>query len=651
MHEDTGKTFDQASSAPPEMVGTSLGRYHILEQPGEGGMAVVYKALDTSLQRLVAIKMILPGRQFSPQMLKRFEREARTLAQLSHPNIVKILDYGEYNGTPFLVMEYLSGGTLKKVLEEHKGKPYDWREAAKLLGPISSALAVAHQQNIIHRDVKPSNILLTEHGQPMLTDFGIAKVLDNEETADLTGGGVGIGTPKYMAPEQGMGQADARSDIYALGTVYYEMVTGRPPYQADTPMAIMLKKSTEPLPRPKKFNPELPDQIENILIKALARQPQNRYADMRTFGLALETIAATSSGTHKPGHDFPFKLLAYIGLGLFGLVFCATAVFFSVSAIGGILSAPVSGGPSPQTGELPAGAAESNPTNTPPPTPAQVEVVTPTSSPSTWKQGKIVFGLFSANRTAIHIQDLAAGTEPQLVLPASNVTYEAPVFSPDGLQIAFYVYRTDVRLVNAAPNSNARILKSNCTEPTWSPDGSKILCRDVSSGNFQVIDSQSGAVLQQTNVAGAIPQWSPSGDEFVFARFGDGRSTSLWYFSLAEQRPIKLVERDFQNYAPAWSPDGNWIAFQSGPQSDFCQIWVMDKFGNNLRQITNFATRNRAPVWSPDGKWIGFVSDQVFVSGNGGYGEFFAVSLETGEVVQVTDTGSKIYEWRVSWVD
>jgi len=636
------------------LIGLDIGRYHILEQLGEGGMAVVYKALDTSLERPVAIKVILPGRQFSPQMLKRFEREARTLAQLSHPNIVKVLDYGEYNQTPFLVMEYLPGGTLKKAMEKQAGQPFDWRQAAKLLLPISSALQAAHQQNIIHRDVKPSNILLTQGGQPMLTDFGIAKVLDNEETTELTGTGVGIGTPLYMAPEQGMGQADARSDIYALGTIYYEMVTGRPPYRADTPMAIMLKKSTEPLPQPSKLNPELPGQVETMLIKALSLRPENRYIDMRAFGLALETTAATSSGADKPGHGFPFKLLAYIGLGLFGLVFCATAVFFSVNAIGGILSAPASGEPSPQAGELPAGETGTTTeiaTNTPPPTPTQVEVVMPTSAPSTWKQGKIVFGLFSANRTAIHIQDLAAGTAPQLVLPASNVTYEAPVFSPDGRQIAFYVYRSDVRLVNAAPNSNARILKSNCTEPTWSPDGSKILCRDVSSGNFQVIDSQSGAVLQQTNVAGAIPQWSPSGDEFVFARFGDERATSLWYFSLAEQRPIKLVERDFQNYSPAWSPDGNWIAFQSGPQSDYCQIWVMDKFGNNLRQITNFATRNRAPVWSPDGKWIGFVSDEVFVSGNRGYGEFFAVSLETGEVVQVTDTGSQIYEWRVSWVD
>lgn len=612
-------------------------------------MAVVYKALDTNLQRFVAIKVILPGRQLSTEMLKRFHREAKTLAQLSHPNIVKVLDYGEFNGTPFLVMEYLPGGTLKDAMEELAKRPYHWEKAAKLLLPISSALQAAHQQNIIHRDVKPSNILLTLDGQPMLTDFGIAKVLNNDETTELTGTGVGIGTPLYMAPEQGMGQADARSDIYALGTIYYEMVTGRPPYRADTPMAVILKKSTEPLPRPKKFNRDLPEQVENILIKALAKQPQYRYPDMRSFGMALETLASISPGKEKAKTNL--KWLAYIGLGLFGLVFCAAAMFFSVSAIGGILTTPDSGGSSPQTGELPAGETAKIATNTPLKTPTQVEFVTPTTAPSTWQQGRIVFGLFSANRTAIHIQDLVAGTGPQLILPASNVTYEAPVFSPDGRQIAFYVYRTDVRLVDAIPNSKARVLKSNCTEPTWSPDGSKILCREVDSGTLQVIDSQNGTVLQRTNVLGAIPQWSPSGDEFVFARFGDERSTSLWYFSLADQVPIKLVERDFQNYAPAWSPDGNWIAFQSGPQSDYCQIWVMDKFGNNLRQVTNFATRNRAPVWSPDGKWIGFISDSVFVSGNRGYGEFFAISLETGEIVQVTDTDSQIYEWRISWVD
>jgi serine/threonine protein kinase len=271
------------------LIGQSFGRYHILEQLGEGGMAVVYKAFDTRLERNVAIKVILPSREQNEKFLKRFEREARALAQQSHPNIVKVLDYGDHDGVPYLVMEYIPGGTLKQKL----GKPIAWQEAARLLAPIARALEYAHQQKIIHRDVKPANILLTQSGEPMLSDFGIAKILEGEETVDLTGTGVGIGTPEYMAPEQGVGQAvDHRADIYALGVVFYEMVTGRKPYQADTPMAVMLKKVTEPLPRPRQFAPDLPDSVESILLIALARSPENRYREMNDFAAALEGLSA-----------------------------------------------------------------------------------------------------------------------------------------------------------------------------------------------------------------------------------------------------------------------------------------------------------------------------------------------------------------------
>ncbi len=272
------------------LVGQSVGRYHILEQLGEGGMAVVYKGFDTRLERNVAIKVILSSQEQDEKFLKRFEREARALAQLSHPNIVKVLDYGDYEGVPYLVMEYIPGGILKQKIS----KPIPWQEAARLLAPIARALEYAHQQKIIHRDIKPANILLTQSGAPMLSDFGIAKLLEREETVSLTGTGVGIGTPDYMAPEQGVGQAvDHRADIYALGIVFYEMVAGRTPYRADTPMAVIVKKVTEPLPRPKQFISDLPDSVERVLLKALAKEPDDRYAEMGSFATALESLAAS----------------------------------------------------------------------------------------------------------------------------------------------------------------------------------------------------------------------------------------------------------------------------------------------------------------------------------------------------------------------
>jgi serine/threonine protein kinase len=281
------------------LIGQSLGRYHILEQLGEGGMATVYKAYDTRLEREVAIKVIRRG-AFPPDqlehMLKRFEREAKSLAKLSHPNIVGVIDYGEYEGAPYLVMVYLPGGTLRQRL----GKPIPWQDAVRLLIPIAQALEYAHEHNIIHRDIKPSNILLTEKGQPMLTDFGIAKILESDETATLTGSGVGVGTPEYMAPEQWTGQTTKQSDIYSLGVVFYEMITGRKPYVADTPAAILLKQASDPLPRPVQFVPDLPDTVERILLKTLAKRAEDRYADFAEFTNALQRLSDPNGKINLP---------------------------------------------------------------------------------------------------------------------------------------------------------------------------------------------------------------------------------------------------------------------------------------------------------------------------------------------------------------
>jgi serine/threonine protein kinase len=273
-----------------DLRGQSFGRYHILEQLGEGGMALVYKAYDTRLETDVAVKVIrteniLPS--VLDRALKRFEREAKALARLTHPNIVKVTDFGEYEGKPYLVMPFLPGGTLKQRM----GKAMPWREAIQLLLPISEALDYAHSQGMVHRDVKPSNILLTERGQPMLTDFGIAKMLDLEETQDLTGTSATVGTPEYMAPEQITAKSvDHRADIYALGIVFYEMITGKRPYTADTPMAVLIMHARDPLPNPKKYVPGLPDSVEKILLKTLAKRPEDRYQTMEELAAAFKRI-------------------------------------------------------------------------------------------------------------------------------------------------------------------------------------------------------------------------------------------------------------------------------------------------------------------------------------------------------------------------
>ena len=274
--------------------GQQFEHYQLIAKLGQGGMATVYKAYDTRLERDVAIKVVrkesIPPEHLE-RILKRFEREAKALAKFIHPNIVPVHDYGEYQGAPFLVMAYLPGGTLK----ERIGKPVPVQTALRYVIPIASALSYAHQRGVIHRDVKPSNILITDDGTVMLSDFGIAQVLE-EATTQLTATGMGVGTPEYMAPEQWQGQATAASDQYALGVVLYELLTGQKPYSAETPLAVALKVMSEPLPRPSELVPEIQETVEKVLYKALARDPQDRYESMEAFKSALEDVIPKPGG-------------------------------------------------------------------------------------------------------------------------------------------------------------------------------------------------------------------------------------------------------------------------------------------------------------------------------------------------------------------
>ncbi len=297
-----------------DWVGKRIDRYQVIEMQGEGGMATVYRAHDTRLERDVAIKAIR-SEEFPPKLLenirKRFEREAKTLARLSHPNIVSVHDYGEHEGTPYLVMAYIPGGTLRERL----GQPMPWRETLQLLLPIAQALDYAHQQGVLHRDVKPSNILITPSGTPVLSDFGIAKLLEDDSGATLTSTGMGIGTPEYMAPEQfltsatasnvadpeatrlheGVGGAykptlDGRTDEYSLGVVLYELITGHKPYTADTPFGVVVKQSTEPLILPHKYIADLPEAVEQFIMKTLSRKREFRFPTLGDLAKAAQDL-------------------------------------------------------------------------------------------------------------------------------------------------------------------------------------------------------------------------------------------------------------------------------------------------------------------------------------------------------------------------
>lgn len=267
--------------------GQTVGRYQIIEPLGVGGMATVYKAFQPSLEREVALKVLRPGFADDAEFFQRFQREARSIARLRHPNIVQVFDFEPIDGRYILAMEFLEGGTLKERVTAlaAKGERLSHDETARIVGEVAAALSYGHEIGIIHRDVKPSNVMLASRDRAVVTDFGIAKIMGGEGQTQT---GVGIGTPEYMAPEQGTGAGvDHRADIYSLGVMAYEMLTGRVPFIADTPLAIVLAHMRDPLPLPSTVDPTVPAAAERVLMKALAKEAKDRHASATEFADAL----------------------------------------------------------------------------------------------------------------------------------------------------------------------------------------------------------------------------------------------------------------------------------------------------------------------------------------------------------------------------
>ena len=250
-------------------------RYEIHQRLARGGMAQVYLARDRSLDRPVAVKELVPEFATDPSFVERFRREAQAAANLSHPNIVGVYDWGTQDGTYFIVMEYVDGPSLSQVIR--RDGPLHPRRAAELAGEVAAALGFAHSRGVVHRDVKPGNVLLTATGQSKVTDFGIARALSSPDD-DLTQAGSVMGTATYFSPEQAQGlPVDPRSDLYSLGVVLYEMVTGRPPFSGDTPLAIAYKHVQDQPAPPSTIVPEVPRGLEAIIMKLLQKRPDDRY--------------------------------------------------------------------------------------------------------------------------------------------------------------------------------------------------------------------------------------------------------------------------------------------------------------------------------------------------------------------------------------
>ena len=266
--------------------GVTLGPYRVMERIGRGGMATVYRAYHPALDRYVAIKVLPEFFADEPGYRERFQQEARSVARLKHPNILEIFDFGYEDGLAYLVLELVEGGTLA----DRVGRPMELRTAVTMLDQLASALDHAHAHGVLHRDIKPSNILIRTDGTPVLADFGLAKMAGSLRR--LTSSGTVMGTPEYMSPEQAADEPlGPASDLYSLAIVAYEMLTGRVPFEADTPAATLLSHVTKPMPSTRELRGELSAHIEEVLRRGLAKRPEDRYATASAFASALRPAA------------------------------------------------------------------------------------------------------------------------------------------------------------------------------------------------------------------------------------------------------------------------------------------------------------------------------------------------------------------------
>lgn len=269
-----------------DLIGKTIGQYEIVEKIGVGGMATVFKAYQASINRHVAIKILPTQFAHDPNFVKRFTQEAKAIAALEHPHILPVYDFGTDEGLTYMVMRYVEGGTLGDLM----GRSQPYERIVDIVGNVARALDYAHSQGVVHRDIKPSNVLIDSLGEVLLTDFGIAKMMQDSGGTQLTGTGSILGTPEYMSPEQAEGvSVDHRSDIYSLGVVLYELLTGQPPYQAQTPLAIVLKHVNEPLRPPREIKAEIPEPLERVVLKAMAKNRDERYQSAAEMEQALKT--------------------------------------------------------------------------------------------------------------------------------------------------------------------------------------------------------------------------------------------------------------------------------------------------------------------------------------------------------------------------
>lgn len=648
-----------------ELIGQKVGGYEVLDVIGRGGMAVVYRAQQVSMNRLVALK-VLP-RQFvsDDTYIQRFNREVKIISQLEHRNIVPVYDYGQHEGQPYIAMRYMSGGSVDDLLAQG---PLSVEQMVAIIAQIAPALDYAHAKSVLHRDIKPSNVLLDDDGGAYLTDFGIARIL-GESGTNITTQGV-VGTPSYMSPEQAQGhEIDGRSDIYSLGVMLFEMATGRRPFESDTPYSIAVMQVTQPPPAPRSLNPHISPVIEQVIYKALNKRPADRYRDVIEFADAVERATQPSLpnlmpdtqpggipiaprmpmmpppaqppiyGTPPtPSNGVPPvrrrarrpNLLISAAIGV--LLGCGLLTLLVAGAL--LVINNTQREEQTAVAQTLAATTQSDPNVT-------AEDGTPTSIANGDEPGDVPTAL--------------PGIATQGVAPISERGTPAPGALgnlPDA-EIVYFALRNrnyDLYRLNFVTGEDVRLTSHEGTDmyPQVSPDGNRIVFVSNRDGDFEiyVMDIDGGNLVQVTanGLVDRIPAWSPDGRWIIFSSgvSGDG-SHDLYQVRPNGDELTAIYSDGRRNSHPRWSADDRYIVFTGGmPEVESTwEIMRLDRRTNEVIALTNNNVRDSSPTFTPDGRAI------LYTTGGEGGAAIAQMDLDGGSSRIIYDgTGE---EWGQSY--
>ena len=558
------------------MIGKTIGGYVIEGQVGRGGMATVYLARQTSMNRVVALKILPKNFTQDESYYKRFEREVNIVAQLEHRSIVPVYDHGEADGQPFIAMRYMAGGSLDQKLAHG---PMRAPDVLDVYAQIAPALDYAHSKNVLHRDLKPSNVLLDETGGAFITDFGIARIIgDHNPGSTITTQGV-VGTPSYMSPEQAQGQPlDGRSDLYAMGVMLFELLTARRPFMSDTPYSIAVMQVTAPPPSARAINPNISPAVEQVIFKTLKKKPEER------FPTAAELVAALRLAVENPGGAVPHDTQPHRPLS-------ADTQPVQVTPI------------QPLMMQQPFTPPRSVSEIMPPPVSASLPAARPVSrrrpGGNLW-MSMTIGALIGCGLLAV-IGFVIVMVASQL-LDRMNATTGNP--TPDASGSAAAVERA----------------QADATAP---PDA-------TSAADETPVEATEGAAVAPIGVR------DPMDGRLVFvseAQRGDDTAAYLQLFttSLRDPLPTQITSAAYHHGDPAVSEDGQLIAYVSERTGDG-DIYVTDFAGTFNRLILDSDVAETSPAWLPDGSGVIFASD---TRGDGATSLLLAPADGSGEAAEV----------------